>query len=144
MGGACGSEGDRSPLAQGDYLGDVDIFVVETAESGTLCATASIAVPDDGTERGWDLILYELDACSVPVSLVAGADDLPLGLGRAGPVVEWSHNVPALSRYAVLLAGFLPNDLDAPFPYELGITMVPAHPDGGPALCPFLPGELGP
>lgn len=132
---ACGSSGTRAPIA-GDYRADVDVVGFVVPDGGTLCVSAGVGASD----LGFDLLLFEIDACGVPVRLVEGDDGSPLGFGGVGPSIRWSANVDGPSTWAVLLAGYAPNDDTTSFPYELGISLREAH----DALCPLRPGEVAP
>jgi len=135
----CGSSWARSPLQDGDYLGDVDYFIVDLTEAGTLCGRLTVDAPD----YGWDLLLHPLDLCDVPSERVVDAQGGILGLGLGGPIGEWSVPVQP-GAYAVLLAGYYPNDDEAQLNYDLGLALI-ATPDGeGVSPCPLLPTEGAP
>lgn len=129
-GEACGSEGTRA-LVAGDYLGDVDAVLIDLAEPGRLCLRAEVGDADQGI----DLVAFKLDACGIPVEPLGG--EVPLGLGTAGPLVDWFLEVDAGS-IAVLLAAYAPNDDDRSLPYRLGVSLMPVD-----KLCPLLPAEEG-
>jgi hypothetical protein len=129
----CGSAtGTRTPLSEGDYIGDVDFYVFEVAEPGLLCARAVLGA----STFGWDLLVFPVDACDVPgPAVVDGSSAVGLDLG--GPSGGWGLAV-APGRYALLLAAYSPNDADATLAYDLGVALVP---DGDGPLCPLLPVE---
>lgn len=132
---ACGSTGDRSPLEHGDYIGDVDFFplTVDVEGEALLCAEARFG--DDS--HGWDLLLFPLDPCGVPGEPIE-ADDLVLGLGLGGESAGWAQ-VVAAGSYAVMLASYYPNDLDASPHYVLAMSVVAPDPDGSDSVCPTAP-----
>jgi len=131
----------REPGRPGDWTGDLDFvrFDVDAdAGEALLCARAAFGRDD----IGFDLLLYELDACGLP-GAPARADsdsaDPILGADRAGPVDGWIAPVQAGRSYAVLTAGFLAPDPMATYPYHVGLAIVPAK--GGGERCPYLPSE---
>jgi hypothetical protein len=141
----CASTGVRSPI-EGDYLADVDVYEVQTLQTGTLCATLEVDLdalqdPTECDEYGYggDLLVFELDACGIPGAPLTNARGDILGFGIGGPRAEWGVNVSELKAYAILVGGFCPNAPETPVAYQLGISMVPPKPDGSPALCPLLP-----
>ncbi len=132
---ACGSSGTRAPIP-GDYRADVDVVGFTIPEGGTLCVSAGVGA----AEQGFDVLLFETDACGVPIRLVEGEDGSPLGFGGVGPSIRWATNVDGPSTWSVLIAGYAPNDDTSVFPYEIGISLREAS----DALCPLRPGEVAP
>lgn len=130
------SEGYRSPLGSGDYLGDVDPLLVEVTAEGTLCA----AVEFDRSDIGWDLVVFPLDACSIPGAPLEGADGGILGFGLGGARGGFGEVVKA-GRYAVQLAAYDPYEPETALSYLLGVSVVPKAADGRPSLCPLLSSE---
>jgi hypothetical protein len=125
----CGTTGSRSPgLVPGDWAADVHAYAVTTRVAGRLCATLSAG----DTNTGFDLLLWEVDACGIPVAL-READGTAIGLGQVGPTVEWSTSVASGDRFSLLVAGYAPNRLQTPTPYDLTVSLVP---DG--TLCPSV------
>lgn len=147
----CGSTGTRSPaLDSGDYIGDVDVFNITMLEDGHFCARLMIDEESAIEERGWDMLLFPLDACDVPLSPVTeqtgvgGEPPAPLGFSFGGSTIDWSHPVRTGESYAVLVAGFVPNDPDVVIPYQLGLSLIASPPDEREVLCPLLPSEVSP
>jgi hypothetical protein len=130
--------GPRTPFDEGDYVADVDYHVLMAADGGQLCA--EVLVSDQTI--GWDLLLVELDDCGVPVDFAMTGEDL-LGYGMGGPGGGWGAVVEAEVHYAVLLAGYYPNDLEHQVDYDLGLSLVSPTSSGGLGLCPLLPGDGG-
>lgn len=137
----------------GDYAGDLDYFLFEVQEDALLCATAIFE--DPGEVLGVDLLVVQLDECSLPEQLVMdpSSPSQPLGyLEATDSPVEWSTSVSAGDTIALFLSGYARRvgdtgwewgwdegpDLTAP--YHLGVSIVPAV-DGQQALCPLLPEE---
>lgn len=137
---ACaGSSGVRTAgVEAGDYLGDVDFFLVDATEDGVLCAAAEVAV--DGPDRGWDLLAFPADACGVPGAPIEGADG-PVGYGLGGEADGWSIPVSQGDRVAILLSSYAPNAPEGAFAYRLGLSMVAASSAGVAPVCPALPAE---
>jgi len=131
-----GAEGRRSPLPQGDYLGDVDYLVVELPDAATLCAEVRLEVD----HVGWDVIAWPIDACGIPGDPLQDATGGVLGADLGGAGGGFGAVVEA-GRYAVTLAAYDPYDPEAELPYTLGVAAVPVGPDGRPGACPLLPTE---
>jgi len=139
---ACGSSGDRGPLASGDYLADVDFFAFIPAEDAVLCASGEV-----GTDAyGWDMLLFEIDVCGIPVALRQDPTwpDGLLGFGRGGALQEWGTPVYAGVHYALMIAAYHPNAVDETVPYAAQISLQPKGPNGTTALCPLLTFEVQP
>ena len=130
-------QGDRSP-ANGDYLRDVDFYVVDTTQDATLCA--EVRFNDALDERIWDLTLMPID-CGIPGPPIA-LGDLPLGFSLSGQQAAWGQRVE-VGRYALGLGGanFAGStfDVDASKSYSLSVSLVPNAANGDAGLCP-LPG----
>lgn len=123
----------------GDYIGDVDFFLVDPTEDGVLCARALVAV--DGPDRGWDLLAFPADACGIP-GAATSAGDAPVGYGLGGDEGGWGIPVTAGGRIAVLLSSYAPNAAEASFGYQLGVSMVAAPSSGDvEPVCPLLGSE---
>lgn len=123
----CGSTGTRAPV-DGDYLGDTHAFALDLPASAALC----VGVGAGDEDLGLDLLLWRVDACGVPTSLVSSTDDEVLGLGGAGPTLSWRHRLDVdAERYSLMLGAYLPNDRDREVPYTLSIAVVPPE-----SLCP--------
>lgn len=136
---ACpGARGVRAPLPSGDYLGDVDVVLVDVPERATLCARLEIV---DADAVGWDLVAFPVDACGIPGAALQDDRGAPLGADQGGPEGGWGAKVPA-GRYAVLLGAYDPYDPEARLPYALGVSVVPRGPDGQAGVCPLLPSEV--
>lgn len=136
------TEGVRSP-GSGDYLGDVDFYLVSFAEDATLCAEARF--PQDLDGRIWDLLLMPIDDCGVPGQpYIQG--DAPLGFSLSEQQAFWSQRVPP-GQYVLGLGGASyagsQFDFNASRTYSLSISAVSNNPDGSEGLCP-LPGFEGP
>jgi len=130
--------GPRTPFDRGDYIADVDYHVLVAPDGGQLCA--EVLVSDETI--GWDLLLVELDDCGVPVDFAMSGEDL-LGYGLGGPGGGWGAVVEADVRYAVMLAGYYPNDLGHQVDYDLGLSLVAPSSSGGLGLCPLLSWDGG-
>jgi hypothetical protein len=133
-------DSDRSPGLDGDWSGDVDFLVVDIgeAEGALLCTHVILEDPD----LGWDLLLYPLDACGLPLPPVRDpAGEVPLGFQRRGGAGGWKIPVEQGARYAVLLAGYDAAEPVAEYGYHLGAAVIPGA--GGAELCPMLPIERG-
>lgn len=123
----------------GDYIGDVDFFLVDPTEDGVLCARALVEV--EAPERGWDLLVFPADACGVP-GAPTRTEDGPVGYGLGGHEGGWAVPVTAGSRVAVLLASYAPNAAEAEFGYALGLSMIAAPSSAAVApVCPLLSSE---
>lgn len=135
---ACpGARGTRAPLPSGDYLGDVDVVLVELPEGATLCARLELG---DTQGVGWDLVAFPVDGCGIPGDALQGSAGAPLGADLGGAAGGWGAAAPA-GRYAVLVGAYDPYDPEARLPYTLGVAAVPRGPDGQPGVCPLLPPE---
>jgi len=130
--------GARTPFDRGDYLGDADYHVLAVLDDAQLCA--EVRVSDETV--GWALLLVELDECGIPVGFATSGEDL-LGYGLGGPGGGWGALVESGTRYAVMLAGYYPNDLGLRVDYELGLSLVRAPASGDLGLCPLLPEDGG-
>lgn len=137
----CGAaSGTRTAgVEPGDYLGDVDFFLVDPTEDGVLCARALVDVDSD--DRGWDLLAFPADACGIPGAVTTDADG-PVGYGLGGDAGGWAIPVTAGARVAVLLSSYAPNAPTGEFTYRLGLSMVaaPSSADVVP-VCPLLGSE---
>jgi hypothetical protein len=123
----------------GDYIGDVDFFLVDPTEDGVLCARALVEA--DGPDRGWDLLVFPADACGIPGPATA-IDGAPVGYGLGGDEGGWAIPLAGGTRVAVLLSSYAPNAADATFGYRLGLSMIaaPTRADVAP-VCPLLGSE---
>lgn len=132
-----GATGTRSPLQDGDYLGDVDFFLVDVPVGSTLCARVML---DIDTTVGWDLVPFEADACGIPAEIPS--DDLgePVGVDGGGVLGGWGI-AATHDRYAILFAGYHPNDGTAQVDYVVGVSVVAGGAGGRPGICPLLPDE---
>jgi hypothetical protein len=128
---------ERTYPEAGDYLFDLDFYVVEVAEAGLLCARL---VSEGETEIGWDLTGYPLDSCDVPTGVFTKGDSL-LGFGLSWPAGGWAQNVEAGERIGVLVAGYAPNDGDHAESYSLGLSLLRSDGSSEIQVCPFLPTE---
>lgn len=139
-----GTTGAYVPPSQaGDYAEDLDFYLVDLQEDGTLCARLET---EEGARLGVDLLLIQLDdTCSLPVALVEDEGGTPLGFAQTSPVAEWSTVLQAPQRLAVLVAGYGVRSEDGlsavhstdSFPYRLGLSVVPSR-GGQPGACPLL------
>lgn len=126
----------RNPTTEGDWLADVDAWVVTApAEGGALCA--SLALQD--TDVGWDLLLAKLDDCQVPTSFVQSGSTW-LGYSQSGAGGGWVQALDAGSSYAVFIAGYHPNAHTRQVPYRLGLALVGPS-DVGVTPCPQMPSD---
>jgi hypothetical protein len=121
----------------GDYLQDLDFFVVEAVHSGLLCLRL---FSETESKIGWDLVGYLLDECDVPIEPVTEGDEI-LGFGNPWPSGGWSMMVEQGARIGVLVAGYSPNDPEHVEEYSLGLSLL--HSDGSSPvqICPFNPSE---
>lgn len=129
-----GTTGTRSPLPAGDYLGDVDFFLVRVDASGTLCASVEV----DADAVGWDLAPQSVDPCGTPLGVLNGPDDAPVGVDLGGRAGGWALNVGP-GTYALGFAGYSPNDVDLAVGYRLAVAMVQPRSDGTEGVCPTHP-----
>ncbi len=131
----CGAdEGTRSPLAQGDYLGDVDFYLLEIPQDGTLCVRART----DQDSVGWDLVPQPVNACGIPLGPLLDDDGEPVGVNLGGASAGYAVNV-APGRYVLGFAGYAPNDPDLVVDYALAVSIVQPLRDGSPGVCPNPP-----
>lgn len=115
----CGSEGVRTATDPGDWIGDVDVFDLTVDDDATLCV--QLDTPDVAV--GLDLVALPLDACGVPVGVLRDDDAGPLGADQRGPVVRWRAR-DAGGRVAIVLGGFVPNEVERTVPYDLFLSAV--------------------
>jgi len=124
----------RNPTSEGDWLADVDTWVLTApADGGQLCAR--IELPS--TDVGWDLMLAKLDDCGVPKDFEASGDTW-LGYSQGGASGGWAHPLEADTSYAVFVAGYYPNDHARQVSYRLGLSLVGSS-DATIGPCPALP-----
>lgn len=134
------SESEFPPLDQGAYTGDLDWFGLLAGEGGLLCAVLEIDLPEDTEVVSYDMLAYDLDECSNPISGVDDDAGSPLGLGLYQESASWQVEVAAGDRLGVLLAGFIPAEtLDVEIPWRLGLAILPTEAEGGSGVCPALP-----
>jgi len=130
-----GETGSRSPREAGDYIGDVDFYLLDVTEKGTLCASGQFTTAD----HGWDMLLFELvDGCKVPMGPTMQPEwqEGILGFGHGGALVEWGHVVEP-GNYAVMVAGYFPNEQDVSLDYHLALSLSAAGPEDSPLPCPI-------
>lgn len=125
----CDAEAEVGAGGPGGWIGDYDAVVVESSE-GTLCARARVEADD----VGWDLLLVPIDDCGLPAAAVLDGDQA-LGVDLGGPSDGWSAPITA-GRWAVVLAGYFPNDVTRQVTFFLDLALVPTPPDGAAAVCP--------
>jgi len=132
-----GTVGKRTTTqSEGDYIGDVDFLMIVTPEvDGTLCGL--VEQPQD--LLGWDLALLEVDACGIPIATITDGDGGDLGVDLGGQSGGWGVPVTAGLRYAVLFAGYDPNDPANQVEYTLGVSLVGSKPNGSVGVCPAIP-----
>ncbi len=134
-----GTIGKRTAQTEGDYTADVDfIVIVDPEDDATLCGRALV----DQETLGWDLALLEVDACGIPVATVTDDGGLELGIDLGGARGGWGIPVASNKSYAVLFAGYDPNDPANQVGYTVGISLVGSAPNGSAGVCPLLPEEL--
>lgn len=129
-----GTVGTRSPLAAGDYSGDVDFLVIRVTEGGTLCAAAEV----DADSVGWDLAPQSLDPCGTPLGVLLD-DGEPVGVDLGGQAGGWALNVGP-GTYGLGFAGYAPNDESLVLAYRVAVAMVRPASDGSEGVCPTHPG----
>ena len=137
----CGSSGELTAgVDPGSWLGDVDTYRVTMTRSGVLCARAVVDDPEAST-IGWDLLLFQLDACGVPLAAMYEGDGDVVGFGDGGAEGGWRLELDA-GTYLALFAPYSPDDLDRSFDYRIGFSLLELH-EGDEPLCPLLPDEDG-
>lgn len=149
---ACGRTGSLVPdTEQGRYVADVDIYPFRVVDSGALCVRGELGTGD----VAWDLVVFELDDCGVPVGPLTVEEDgvsRVLGFGAQDPSVSWGTPIPALRDYVLVVGGFrnltAGEDANAPdriVPYELAVSVVPASGDVADQFtCPSFPDGSAP
>ena len=117
----------------GNYVEDVDFYIVEIEDDGLLCARVT-------TDQvyGWDLLAYQLDECLVPSDMLADSEGL-LGYGL-GAANGWGVAVSAGDTIALGLGGYAPNLAELAPTYSLGVTLLRSSGEGF-TICPLNPGE---
>lgn len=122
----------RSPYADGDYTGDVDVHIVTVAESGFLCV--DMQTDDDVV---FDLLLFPLDACGLPGQPITGPSGYPLGIDQQGGSAHWEHAVDPGS-YAIQGAAWKPDDPARTLAYTLALSLMDSSPMDQ-VRCPVMP-----
>lgn len=145
----CGHDPAFPPQDHGYYAGDIDWYGVIASESGTLCATVRFDLDDSDPGRRYDLMLYRIDDCGIPIE-PARLDDIPEGLDEA-PVLgyplgdtegSWGTPVWGTENLGVVLAGWAPEDEDADIHYTLAVSLVNTTDSAGASICPRIPEDL--
>lgn len=127
----------RTYTDPGDYLQDLDFYVIEAAQAGLLCLRLS---SDGEKEIGWDLTAYTLDECDVPTKVISDGEDIS-GFGLGWPAAGWSTEVQAGARIGILVAGYAPNDVEHIEDYALGLSLLNSDGASQIQVCPFTPTE---
>ena len=134
---------DEADLLQGltdtgFYVGDLDFYVAEiNAEIDDSDAVLCGMVEASTANLGWDFLMVDITDCANPTLIQSESEILGYGLGGASG--QWSTNVTAGSRYALMMAGYnVPEGEDAPN-YRAGVALIHGNADGGSVVCPSLP-----
>jgi hypothetical protein len=129
----------EAPLDEGFYVGDLDFYAfsvpAEFEGEHTLCAIVESKTPS----LGWDLLLFEIEACEIAPKLVTQEEQI-IGYGMGGASSTWQTPITAGKQYAVLHAGYTVPDTELEnFEYKIGLAVLPLSTTGRDVVCPNLP-----
>ena len=122
----------RSPYADGDYTGDVDVHIVSVPEAGYLCVDMQT-----DADAVFDLLLFPLDACGLPGQPINGPSGYPIGIDQQEGTARWEHPVEP-GAYAVQAAAWKPDSSSRNLPYTLALSLMDSNP-ADQVRCPMMP-----
>lgn len=139
----CGHVSAFPTSDHGYYLGDVDWRVIEAPVGSTLC---SGFYADTGGSQV-DVVPFHVDECGLPTEPIrdpgSTGESGVVGFGVNGAANTWSIEVDGDGRYALVAAGWAPDDAARVVDYHWGVAVLSAEATSGEDWeCPVPPGAV--